>query len=188
MTSSTGEVKTVNDTIRLNILDNAITLEEKDTLVIDDFVLVSRTNFSYTIGEFIAPGNYEKIEFKVGLNSRLITTNPDTLASTHPLAISSDSMHTGNRTFGYILQKFEIVRDTMTLPDSYTYEILDPFTNTIDISLDYQFSVEPGFDITIPLKMNYSKWLSGIDFAADSDVMIKSAIVNNTADAISILE
>jgi len=130
LTMSTGEVVQVNDSIQLNILDNAITLEEIDTLVIDDFVLIERSAFNYTVGEFIAPGNYEKIQFKVGLNSRLNTTYPDTLNSSHPLAISADSMHTGFRNSGYILQKFEVVRDTMTLPDNYTYSILDPFSNT----------------------------------------------------------
>ena len=186
LTLSTGEVVQVTDTIQLSILDNAFTLEEKDTVVTDDFVLVKRTAFSYTLGEFISPGNYEKIEFKVGLNSRLNTTNPDTLDSTHPLAISRDSMHTGIRTSGYLMQKFEITRDTMALPDSYEYEILDPFTNTVEISLDYQFTVVAGFDVTLPVKVNYSEWLSGIDFATDDDATIKARIVSNTANAISI--
>jgi len=104
LVSSTNEVYQVSDTIQLNILDNAVTLEEKDTTVIDDFILVKRLNSSYTLGEFIAPGNFEKIQFKVGLLPRLNTTNPDTLDSSHPLAISRDSMHTFNRISGYLMQ------------------------------------------------------------------------------------
>ena len=185
LTTSTGEVKIVSDTIQLNILDD-VTLEEKDTVVIDDFVLVKRSAFVYTIGEFIAPSNYEKIQFKVGLTPRLNTTNPDTLSSTHPLAIQQDSMHTGMRNSGYLLQKFEVIRDTMDFPNAYPYGILDPFSNTVEISLDYQFTLEPGFDATIPLKVNYSKWLSGIDFVTDDEATIKSKIVTNTAEAFSI--
>jgi len=188
LTLSTGDVVQVSDSIQLNILEDAVTLAEKDTMVIDDFLLVKRTAFNYTLGEFIAPGNYEKIQFKVGLNSRLNTTNPDTLSSTHPLGISADSMHTGFRSSGYVLQKFELVRDTMNLPDSKTYDILDPFSNTIEISLDYPFTLAPGFDATLPLKVNYSKWLSGIDFVTDDDVTIKSKIVINTAEAFSITD
>ena len=186
LTLSTGEIVQVSDSIQLNILDNAVTFAEKDTLVVDDFLLIKRTAFTYTIGEFIAPGNYEKIQFKVGLNTRLNTTNPDTLDSSHPLARVTEVMHTGPRSSGYILQKFEVVRDTMSLPDSYSYEILDPFSNTIEISLDYPFELSPGFDATLPIKVNYSKWLSGIDFVTDDDATIKSKIVTNTAEAFSI--
>ena len=186
LVSSTGEVFQVSDTIQLNILDNAITFEEKDTTVVDDFILVKRLNSSYTIGEFIAPGLFEKIQFKVGLLPRLNTTNPDTLDSSHPLAISRDSMHTGIRNTGYLMQRFEVIRDTMSQPDSYSYSILDPFSNTIEIELDYQFTIQPGFDVTIPLKVNYSKWLSGIDFAEDEDGDIKAKFVTNTPEAFSI--
>ena len=187
LTTSTGEITRVSDTIQLNILDNAITLVEIDTTVIDDFVLIKRSSFNYTIGEFIAPGDYEKIEFKVGLDPRLNTTDPDTLSITHPLSSSQD-MHTGARGSGYILQKFGVIRDTLTLPDDFVYDIVDPFSNTVEISLDYSFSLSPGFDASIPLKVNYSRWLSGIDFVTDDEVTIKSKIVSNTAEAISISE
>ena len=74
----------------------------------------------------------------------------------------------------------------MILPDTMAFEIIDPFSNTVEISLNFPFTLAPGFDATLPIKVNYSKWLSGIDFVTDSEAMIKSKIVSNTAEAFSI--
>ena len=56
------------------------------------------------------------------------------------------------------------------------------------MSLSLFGELEPGFDVEIPIKVNYSTWLRGINFAADDIETIKSIIVSNTADAFEIGE
>ena len=183
-----GTIKEVDDTITLSIFEDVISQISKDTLVKDDFVLVERSQPSYTVGNFTGPGAYLQVNFKVGISSALSTTDVDTLAISHPLS-SSEGMHFGARDTGFILQNFSIVNDTATSLTAITnYEIGKDDFNTIPVELDFLRNFEPGFDITIPLKVNYSKWLEGINFATDDEATIKAMIVSNTAEAFEIDE
>ncbi len=182
-----GTIVEVEDTITLNIFNDASGTTFKDTLVKDDFVLVERSQFSYTIGEFRTPGLYSKISFKVGLDASLNSTN-DTLVTSHPLS-DTEERHFDTREEGYILQQFSIVKDTTTnSTDVETYQIGKDFFNTVLVELDYEKRFEPGFDIEIPIKVKYGEWMKGINFATDDELTIKSQIVNNTADAFEIDE
>lgn len=181
---SDGTAIEVEDTITLNIFDDQLGTTLKDTLVKDDFVLIQRSQFSYTIGEFRTPGLYTKIRFKVGLDNRVNTTN-DTLLTSHPLS-DDQEMHFTTREEGYILQQFDIVKDTALFPDVDPIQIGEEFFNTVLIELDYTQTFEPGFDIEIPIKVKYEEWLKGINFASDTESTIKTTIVSNTADAFEI--
>ncbi len=183
-----GTIKEVEDTITLSIYEDIVTQISKDTLVKDDFVLITRSQPTYSIGNFTGPGAYMQVKFKVGIPSVLSTTDVDTLATSHPLS-SSQGMHFGARDTGFILQNFSVVNDTATSLTAITaYEIGKDDFNTIDVELDFFRNFDPGFDITIPLKVNYSKWLQGINFATDSEATIKATIVSNTAEAFEIDE
>jgi len=183
-----GTIKEVEDTITLSIFEDAVAQISKDTLVKDDFVLVRRSQPSYIVGNFTGPGAYMQIKFNVGIASELASTDVDTLISSHPLS-SSEGMHFGSRDTGFILQDFLIVDDTTTsLTATTAYEIGRDNFDTIPIELDFFENFEPGFDITIPLKVNYTKWLEGINFATDDEATIKAMIVSNTLQAFEIDE
>ena len=62
-----------------------------------------------------------------------------------------------------------------------------PSDRLVKVELDYPIEIELGFDVTIPLKIDYWEWLKGIDFAADPEV-IEDSIVSNIAKAFSISE
>lgn len=182
-----GTIVEVEDTITLNIFADASGSTFVDTLVKDDFVLVERSQFSYTVGEFRTPGLYSKIRFKVGLDASLNTTN-DTLLTSHPLS-DTEERHFSTREEGYILQQFNIVRDTTTnSTDIEIYQIGKEVFNTVLVELDYEKTFEPGFDVEIPIKVKYGEWMKGINFATDDELIIKNTIVNNTADAFEIDE
>lgn len=181
-----GDVSEVEDMITLSIYDNIIDQNDIDTLVKDDFVLIERGQFSYSVGEFRAPGTYAKVKFNVGISSALNSTDVDTLATTHPLS-SSQEMHFDSRGAGFIFQNFSVVTDTtQSLTETTNFEIGAAFTTTIPIELDYVQTFEPGVDVEIPLKINYTTWLQGINFATDSEAAIKTRIVSNTASAFEI--
>ena len=184
---SDGTEVEVEDTITLNVFDDLSGTTFKDTLVKDDFVLVERGTFSYTVGEFRTPGLYSKIRFKVGLDPQVNTTNDTLLTSSHPLS-DDQELHFTTREEGYILQQFNIVRDTTDLPDTESIQIGKEYFTTIQVELDYSQSFEPGFDIEIPIKVKYGEWLKGINFATDTESSIKTTIVSNTADAFEIDE
>lgn len=60
--------------------------------------------------------------------------------------------------------------------------------NSVQVILPLFGVLEPGFDSEIPLKVNYTKWLKGIDFTTNDVETIKSKIVSNTAEAFEIGE
>lgn len=185
---SNGDVSEVEDELTVMIYDDPVSQTSKDTTIKDDFVLVTRNAFNYTVGEFRQPGTYMEIRFKVGIDEDLSSIDADTLDSSHPLS-SENAMHFSTRDSGYIYQEFSLVKDTLT--DATTIEDFSTgkeTANSVQVTLGLIGEVEPGFDITIPLKVNYSTWLKGINFATDDLSTIKSTIVSNTAFAFEIGE
>jgi len=186
MIRSNGDVATVDDTISLTIFDDIFTQEDKDTLVKNDFELIKRSVFNYNIGEFRTSGTFSKVRFKVGINKPLNTTDVDTLETTHPLS-SANEMHNGDRGAGFILQQFVIEKDTAVATSNIdTLSISQTFVNSIPVELDFPETFQPGFNVTIPMKINYSKWFQGINFVTDTEAEIKTQIVSNTAEAFEI--
>jgi len=184
---SNGDTAKVDDTITLMIYDNIFTQENKDTLVSNGFELIKRNVFSYDIGEFRTAGTFASLQFRVGIEKRLNTTDVDTLAETHPLS-STNEMHSGDRGGGFILQKFVIDKDTSVATSNMDTILIDQlFVNSIPIELDFPETFLPGFNVEIPLKVNYSKWLQGINFVTDTPAEIKTKIVSNTAEAFEIV-
>lgn len=185
---SDGSISEVEDEMTFMIYDDAISQTSKDTTVKDDFVLINRSSPSYNIGEFRKPGSYIELRFKVGIDEKLSSIDADTLASLHPLS-SDNLLHFETRDSGFIYQEFSLVKDTLTNPTEIeVYKIGKETANSVQVILDLFGELEPGFDVEIPLKVNYSTWLRGINFAADDPETIKSIIVSNAAYAFEIGE
>ena len=185
---SDGSISEVEDEMTFMIYDDAISQTSKDTTVKDDFVLIKRSSPNYTIGEFRKPGTYIELRFKVGIDEKLSSIDADTLASSHPLS-SDNLLHFETRDSGFVYQEFSLVKDTLTNPTEIkVYKIGKETANSVQVSLSLFGELEPGFDVEIPIKVNYSTWLRGINFAADDIETIKSIIVSNTADAFEIGE
>lgn len=183
-----GSISEVEDELTFMIYDDPLSQTSKDTTIKDDFVLIQRSSFNYTIGEFRQPGAYVELRFKVGIDEKLSSINADTLASSHPLS-SNNLMHYETRDSGFVYQEFSIVNDTLTnSTEIEVYKIGKETANSVQVILPLVRELEPGFDVEIPLKVNYSTWLKGINFATNDIELIKSIIVSNTADAFEIGE
>ena len=153
----------------------------------DDFALISRDNaaFTYTLGETRQQGTFDTLRFSVGVDEQVNLTDPTTLTEGHPLGIQSDSLWSPER--AYIFNKIIMVPDTMAPMDTIEYNITgDP--NLVEISIPYEKTVRLGVDVTIPLKIDYQKWFTGIDFVADSPELVMEKIVTNLANSFSINE
>ena len=188
LVKSDGLVVEVEDTLTLNLYEDFVTEVTKDSLIKDDIVLVKRNAFTYTVGEFRTPGLYIQLRFKVGLSAGINDANPDTLVTTHPLSSNQD-MHYDDLSLGYIFQQFEIVKDTAeSLTEIEVYQIDELTAAPVEVTLDLSLDLDPGFDAEIPLKVNYTTWLQGINFATDDRTTIESKIVSNTAEAFEIGE
>ena len=185
---SDGSISEIEDETTFMIYDDPISQTSKDTTVKDDFVLINRNSFNYSVGEFRKPGTYIELRFKVGIDEKLSSIDADTLASSHPLS-SDNLLHYETRDSGFVYQEFSIIKDTLTNPTEIeVYKIGKETANSVQVVLSLFGELDPGFDVEIPIKVNYSTWLAGINFATDDLETIKSTIVSNTADAFEIGE
>ena len=183
-----GSIAEVEEEMTFMIYESGASQTSKDTTVKDDFVLVSRSSFNYTIGEFRNPGTFMELRFSVGIDEGLSSINSDTLADTHPLS-SENMMCFGTRDSGFVYQEFSLVKDTLTNPTEVeVFQMGKEIANSVQVILPLFGVLEPGFDSEIPLKVNYTKWLKGIDFTTNDVETIKSKIVSNTAEAFEIGE
>jgi len=166
----------VTDTVTLTYLDGT------QETVEDNFLLISRdiTSFEYDIGTFKETGSYNRIRFTVGLSLPATQTNPETLTN-HPLAIQTDSMYSIPDQ-SYIFNRITYQRDTSDINSIISVDVQDV---AVEVVLDYEEEINLGFDVEIPIKIDYWKWLEGIIFVTDLDE-IRANIVTNTAKAFTI--
>ena len=173
----------VVETIELDLLDGGTETFK------DDYTLVSRSipSFEYDVGEIRGSGTFTVLRFTVGLVGNAENSDAESISNEdHPLALGTDSLWTASD--GYIFNQIVVIPDTMV--DMMPQRIINikGQGNLGFVSLSFPQEVDLGFDIAIPIKIDYEKWFSGINFVIDSDEDIAENIVNNTANAFSIDE
>ncbi len=173
---------TVFETIELDLFSGGM-----ETFT-DDYVLMSRSipSFSYEVGEIRGAGSFNTLRFSVGIAGEAALSDALTQPDGHPLALGTDSLW--NESEGYVFNRIMLIPDTFnTIAPVRTIDIRGEDAIT-EINLAFSQEVTLGFDVSIPLKIDYKEWLSGIDFVGDTDIEIAEKIVNNTANAFSINE
>lgn len=174
----------LNGTDQNLIISDEITLTDRagnSNLITDDIEIISRdiSNFSYDIGTFRGEGTYEELSFQAGLTSIQAATNPASVTSTHPLSSSNGLFELPDSS--YVFTRLRLVN--LANGDTLQYNI----NTSVNINLPYAVTVERSFDLTIPLKVDYLKWIEGINFADDPEVTTQ-IIVSNLSNALSIRE
>ncbi len=152
----------------------------------NNVALINRNNFTpAAMGRFITTGNFTKIRFTVGLkgllNQVVPTSLPDSLVN-HPLEntamyISADSGFIFNR-----LQLFTTAAPTDTI--FTTFKIRNP--EFADIELPLGTNVLEGFNIQVVIRINYLKWLAGVDLKNDNPATVATKITHNLQNAFSV--
>ncbi len=172
---------------RLQLLDDAIQLATSNgtQTFVDDFVLISRDiqTLRYELGRFSEFGTMDSLCFSLGLSETANLVLPDAAPEDHPLARQDDTMYT--ESVGYIFHKLGVIPDTTTISDTLRYELAG-VSQGVEICLPYNQLVSRGFDLEIPLNIDYATWLSGIDFVASTEVTVLDSIVTNATKAFSI--
>ncbi len=166
------------------IISDQITLTDRTgntNTITDDIEIISRdiNSFSYEIGSFSGQGNYGELNFQLGLTPIQAATDPAEVSTTHPLSSTNGlfSLPDSN----YVFTRLRLVN--IANDDTLQYDLATP----VNITLPYEVTVDRGFDLEIPIKVDYAKWIEGINFADDS-VTTSAIIVGNLANAFSIDE
>jgi len=181
--TTTGEEAGVEDSIELYVIDDLGNLVT--TTVEDNFSLINRNQFSYPLGEFRSSGIYDALRFDVGIAGLANHTLTDSLATNHALSIQTDTLQI-DPVSGYIFNKIDLRRDTVSSTATNRIEILDLIA--VQLALNEPITIANGFDITINLRMNHLDWYTGINFVTDTDEQIVNKIVLNTTNVFKIVE
>lgn len=173
----------------LDSIDLAIPEETGDTSEIrvpNNFILVDKNNFQdNSLGNFRKSGNFDGIQFKIGITDPANHADPNQLSDEHPLSFQEESMH-WNTNDGYIFNQISLTRDTLTRDSILVEYGTDDKLRTV--SLNESFFVPEGFNITLVLQINYLQWFEGINLETESTTMIAETIVDRVAASISLVE
>jgi len=172
-----------NATEELRITDQRTFTDRSGNSVVltDDVTLISRDiqSFSYDIGNFQGQGTYDQLNFTVGLSTTLSANAPATLPTTHPLS-SNRGLFTIPDS-NYVFTRLGVIN--LPIEDTIRYDLMTP----LNITLSYPVTIDRGSDLVIPIKIDYQKWLEGINFAADMAIT-RQIIADNIQNAFSIRE
>lgn len=148
----------------------------------DDVLTVSSDVFSFRVGTFNRPGNYTQLKFLVGLSEPERTAPSSQFAATHPLA-------SGQTTLRDTLNDEWLTYSVAWIPDTVsliTEQLQVSADNLIEVIIPVNISKKPGQDITIPLIIEYHKWLGTIDLIHDDQTTKNTKILEQLAQSFSI--
>jgi hypothetical protein len=179
--------KTPKDsTILKRFLATGDTITER---IPDDVVLIRRASNEVPIGSFLSDGNFEAIEFRLGLNDTYQQVISPLAPAGHPLQKQTDSLWYG-RDKGYVFMQVIVARDTSAgAPiDTFSLTKLDLPNTFIKSNPSNVFTKMPGFDFTIQVRADYKPLFAGIDWSLIDKSLWKSMIVANLPDVFYIVK
>lgn len=157
------------------VIDDAVLYWAKDTVrTRNNFTLAGRNNgFSFKLGKFNTIDKFTKLRFKLGLTDTLNKTDPTKMPTGHPLSMQSDSTLYNKTTKSYVFNKIVVARgqpfgDTLRLS----------ITSLKDIEITTNIINKEGFDVNIPLTVNYLAFFKDVNFRGTEN-SIKEKIVSN---------
>lgn len=179
-----GSLYTTTDSIELKIPQNSG--DTSNISVPNNYILVDRNNFQdNTLGNFRKSGNFEGLQFQLGVIEPANHADPNQLSDNHPLSLQEESMHWSTDS-GYIFNQIALFPDTI-VTDSIvvnygTNEWLRP------VSLQGTFFIPQGFDVTLVLQINYLEWFRNINFQTDTKPEMAAKIADHVAASFSFVE
>ncbi|MFK7809498.1 MAG: MbnP family protein [Saprospiraceae bacterium] len=181
--TTNGEEYLVTDSITASVYADTGFVEQE---VRDDVLFVTQGTSTSTVGDFRSNGQFlDSLTLSIGVVQPLNSVGPGSVPNTHPLAPKADSMY-WDVTRGYIFQRIKIVPDT-AMTDTLLLEIGgDAVVQTT--TLPYGQSTVSGFDLSVPLKIDYKCWFEGINFAEATEEEMEAQIVTNLAKGFSVSE
>ena len=166
-----------SDNKTATVIDSILIARNKDTIrTLSNYALVGKNNgFEFKIGKFDKPTKYAKVKFQVGLDNIANQAIPSKMPTGTPLSTQSDSMYLKAQNT-YIFNK--IVYKIKSKPDTVRLFI----TTATPLVFTKNVSFTEGFDAKIPLKIDYKRFITDINFTETQNV-IRQKIVTNTPSA-----
>lgn len=181
-----GEEQQVNDRVMIDLEG-----EEPDSItIVDDVFLFDAGSANYTLGEFDLANTYEGLKFTVGLQSELLTTNPEIAPINSVFRPDSLNYEEG---LGYIPQKYVFFPAPAPVPtpqpipapaaDSAAFRIFEP----VEMSLTTNpFALIRGFDGTLRMTVRYDQLFENIAFGTTNINDFRQKIVINLPNAVTL--
>lgn len=166
-------------------IDDMITLETVDGSEVslsDDITVITSQSFSYSIGQFERPGIYNALRFDLGVDEPEKSADASQFETDHPLHSNQSTLRD---TLGNLL-----MYDIAWIPDTVSMEIvhLQGLADQIlPIDLPLSGSKDPGESISIPIVVDYGRWLSSINIAQDPQEVQRRKIIEGIPGSFSIL-
>jgi hypothetical protein len=140
-------------------------------------------------------GHYQGISFLVGVDSVTNHAEPTTFAESSPLHPAHPRYQHWSWNDGYIFIKLEGMADTsasmMAGPTAPFFYHIGLDMNVASLSFPQDIHVHGGQSITIPITIDYSKFLHNLDFRTElrthtmNNMALAAKVKNNVAGAIT---
>jgi len=177
-----GEIFTVSDTLTLNTFSGSDTSSQQFT---NDFQLIRRTPIDYVVGTFRQDGNFEELNFRLGLSGDAQKVIPTKAPANHPLSAQADSLWRG-QTNGFVFLQAVVVRDSMGVTKPDTLRFLESDLGQARIGATGLFVHPTGYNFPLVLKVDYKKMFEGINWSIDDIPVWKTKIVANLDGTFSV--
>ncbi|MDO8366331.1 MAG: hypothetical protein Q7T20_06005 [Saprospiraceae bacterium] len=177
-----GEIYKVSDTLTLNTFLGSDTSSQ---LFINDFQLVRRSPIDYVIGTFRQEGNFEAVDFRLGLSGEAQKVIPFKAPANHPLAAQADSLWRG-QSAGFVFLQAVVVRDSMANTTADTLRFLQADLGQPRIGATGLFVHATGYDFPLVLKVDYNKMFEGINWSLHDIQAWKTKIIANLPGTFSV--
>jgi hypothetical protein len=149
----------------------------------DDVAIISSTSFSIELGAFLRPGIYSNLSFIVGITEPERSAPSDQFESSHPLAESQTKLR-DSISNALLLYAVGLIPDTL---GNSVRHLQRSSAFTVSVNLPVKIIKEPGKSITIPLGIDYQKWLGTFDLENDDPDQLNQKILDGIQQSFTIL-
>jgi len=170
-----GERFTMSDTLTLNTFAGTDTSSQ---LFTNDFQLVRRTPIDYVVGTFRQDGNFEEVNFRLGLSADAQKVIPFKAPANHPLAAQPDSLWRGQLA-GFVFLQAVVVRNSMDTTQADTLRFLQSDLGQPRIGATGLFVHPTGYNFPLVLTVDYKKMFEGVNWTTHDIPAWKTKIAAN---------
>lgn len=149
-----------------------------NVILVNDFQVVRRSSTAYSMGTFRPGGDFESVQFRVGVPAAAQAVIPGLAPANHPLRLQPENLWRGRDT-GYVALQLILTRDTLSTTQPDTLVIGRPDLDNILIKKDGLFRHESGYDFLLRVRADYRELFRDVDLSNPDILQWKSQIVAN---------
>lgn len=178
-----GSLVVLQETLQVRTPDSSrITVE-------NNVALITPTSLARVVlGTFRKGDQVSAVRFKLGIGDPTRSIDPTSAPSTHPLYPQSIAMWSQNQ--GYTAQRVALFKG---ISAADTIPVIFETTGTsslreVELQLPQPVSIPAGYHAALTLRIDYAKWLEGIDLLRDPNSTILQKLGENAAPSFQITQ